>query len=88
MAGKDDIHCGGGLQCAHIDTRGKHSIRWNRMNAVCLCGGHHVWYTNNPSAWDKIVKKVFPKKFRYVEKHQSDIWDKDIVKVLLELQSE
>jgi hypothetical protein len=51
------------------------------MNAVCLCAGHHVWYTNNPNAWDKIVKKVFPKKFKFVEKHQSDIWDKNIEKV-------
>ena len=86
LAGLDGINCGGHLQCAHIDTRGKHAIRWNRMNALCLCGGHHWYYTNNPKKWDKIVKKHFPKKFKFVEKHQSDIWDKDLDKVYTRLK--
>lgn len=86
LAGLDNIHCGGVLQCMHIDTRGKHAIRWNEMNAICGCAGHHVYYTNNPKAWDEIVKKHFPKKYKFVEEHQNDIWDKDIEKVIEELK--
>jgi hypothetical protein len=85
LRGKDGISCGGVLQCAHIYTRGKHAIRWNPLNAVCLCAGHHVYYTNNPKKWDLIVEKEFPEKYKFVEEHQSDIWDKDIEKVLYEL---
>ena len=78
----DTITCGGGLQCAHVDTRGKHAIRWNPLNALCICAGHHVYYTNNPRKWDKIIKKYFPKRWKFVEKHQSDIWDKDILSII------
>jgi hypothetical protein len=85
LEGLDHIRCGGGLQCAHIDTRGKHAIRWNEMNALCLCAGHHVYYTNNPKDWDTVVSDHFPAKYKFVEEHQSDIWDKDIDKVLEEL---
>lgn len=85
LMGLDEINCGGGLQCAHIDTRGKHAIRWNTMNALCLCQGHHVYYTFNPKKWDIVVKQFFPDKYKFVEKHQSDIWDKDIDRVLNEL---
>ena len=86
LAGLDNIHCGGVLQCMHIDTRGKHAIRWNEMNAICGCASHHVYYTNNPKAWDEIVKKHFPKKYKFVEEHQNDIWDKNIEKVIEELK--
>lgn len=82
LMGLDGIKCGGSLQCAHIDTRGKHAIRWNIMNALCLCQGHHVYYTFNPKKWDIVVERFFPDKYKFVEKHQNDIWDKDIERVL------
>lgn len=87
LAGKDTIHCGGGLQCAHIETRGAHGIRWNELNAVCLCAGHHVYYTNNPNAWDKIVVQEFPVKWAFVEENRYLKWDKNIEKVLEELEN-
>lgn len=83
---KDHINCGGVLQCAHILTRGHHAIRWNFNNALCLCQGHHVWYTNNPNAWKDIVARLFPAKWGFVQKHQNEIWDKDLDKVLQKLQ--
>ena len=88
LEGKDWISCGGPLHCAHIDTRGKHAIRWNPMNAVCICAGHHVYYTNHPKDWDIVVSDFFPRKYHFVEVHQSDIWDKDIEKVLEALKQE
>ena len=81
----DGISCGGPLQCAHIDTRGKHAIRWNEMNALCLCAGHHWYYTNNPNKWYEIISSIFPEKYMFYLKHQSDIWDKDLEKVYNEL---
>ena len=85
LAGKDTINCGGGLQCAHIETRGAHAIRWSFENALCLCAGHHVYYTNHPRFWDLIVEEVFPDKWNWVEEHRRDTWDKDLEKVLEKL---
>lgn len=85
LQGKDNVRCGGVLQCAHIETRGAHAIRWNMNNALCICAGHHVYYTNHPSLWDEIVAFFFPQKWKWVEEHRRDIWDKDIEKILNQL---
>lgn len=72
FANKDTIHCGGPLQCAHIETRGNYAIRWRLENALCLCGGHHWWYTNHEKKWQEMIKKWFPIKWKFYEKHKND----------------
>jgi len=42
---------GGHIQCAHLVTRGRHTVRWDEDNAMPLCGGAHKWFTHNPDAW-------------------------------------
>ncbi len=37
------------LQCAHIYSRRYLSIRWNLLNAMCLCAGCHFWWHQNPT---------------------------------------
>ena len=32
------------LNSHHIYSRGKHSVRWNTENGICLCVGHHVGF--------------------------------------------
>jgi hypothetical protein len=85
LKGLDSIRCGGSLQCMHIDTRGKHAIRWKFQNAICGCAGHHIYYTYHENDWMKLIKKHFPEKYKFVEEHQSAIWDKNIDRVLEEL---
>jgi hypothetical protein len=87
LAGRDGIHCGGSIQCAHIETRGVLAIRWEKMNALCLCGGHHWFYTNHESKWQEVIKKEFPKKYSFYLKHKNDIWDGDYDKVLRRLKN-
>lgn len=43
-------HCGNTntLQCAHIYGRRAKSVRWDGMNAVCLCYKCHMDFTANP----------------------------------------
>ena len=37
------------LQCSHIHSRDKLSVRWDLKNAFCLCGGCHIfWWHKNP----------------------------------------
>lgn len=43
---KDDYNK---LQCSHIHTRTKMSVRWDQENALCLCSGCHAyWWHKHP----------------------------------------
>ena len=33
-----------GLHCAHVFSRGKQCVRFEPINAVCLCRGCHVYF--------------------------------------------
>lgn len=43
------------LQCCHLFSRAYRSIRWNEVNAVVMCQGHHLWYTVHPIEWDVLM---------------------------------
>ena len=77
-AGLTEIRCAGVLQCAHIEGRGFHALRWDEMNALALCGGHHAWFTNHPFAWSMFIAEHFPQQHDYVTAHIRDVWDKDL----------
>lgn len=49
--------CSGVLQCAHLISRrpGYLATRHDPDNAVALCEGHHVFFTNHPLEWDDWV---------------------------------
>lgn len=42
----------GPLQCAHVFSRSYIATRFERMNAVCLCAAHHVYFTHRPLEWE------------------------------------
>jgi len=42
------------MECAHIFGRRHKSVRWDTMNALCLCHTCHRYFTENPldfTAW-------------------------------------
>lgn len=52
--------CGKGtnLQCSHIHTRTKMSVRWDLKNAFCLCAGcHKYWWHQNPILAAEFTRK-------------------------------
>jgi hypothetical protein len=55
-AGYGRVRCGGSLQCCHILTRARRSLRWDDENALAMCAGHHVWFTHNVDAFREFVK--------------------------------
>jgi hypothetical protein len=71
LAGKDGINCSEGkpkeiMQWAHLITRGaSKSLKFDLENAVCLCSGHHTFYTHRSDLWPDICKKFFPKKWEH-----------------------
>lgn len=66
------IKCGGSLQCAHIISRGTTSLRFDPMNAIPLCMGHHRWFHQHPFEFVEFVKQAFPKQYKYVMAHKND----------------
>ncbi len=52
------------LQCAHIWTRGYKQIAFNLDNALCLCKGHHRYFTDRPIEWESfVIYMIGEKKF-------------------------
>lgn len=72
LAGKDHVSCGGVLQTMHIITRGNRRLRFDPMNVLCGCQGHHVFYTFNPKRFDLFVAANFPEKWAYVVEHENE----------------
>ena len=68
-----DCKHGGQLQCAHIITRWNLRLRWDEMNAICLCAGHHRFYTTRPLEWAELIKTYFPKQYTYVMAHKQEL---------------
>ena len=71
--GKDTIHCSSVLQAAHIETRGTNRLRHDLHNLLCICAGHHWYYTNHPKSFDEMVQKYFPLQWKYVQLHKKEI---------------
>lgn len=72
LAGLDGIKCSPQLQCMHIETRGNLTLRFDPMNAICGCSGHHVFYTYHERRFKEIIKKHFRTQWNWVEKHQNE----------------
>jgi hypothetical protein len=49
------LQCKGGLQCAHILTRGYSVIRHDPRNALSLCQAHHMYWTHRPAEWELFI---------------------------------
>jgi hypothetical protein len=71
--GLDAVTCSPKLQCAHIITRGNKRLRTDENNALCLCEGHHRYYTTHAFEWFTIFLPThFPAKFAYVQRHREE----------------
>ena len=77
-----------GLQCAHIIGRASLVIRWNFLNAVPLCPGHHKWFTHEPDAWTAFIEEKYPgRKQRLKEIQRAERFDGDYDALLAYLTS-
>ncbi len=72
LAGLDKVRCGGVLQCMHLRTRGDYGLRYDEVNALTGCQGHHVFYTNHPSDWDILLEAHFHDRWEYIHEHRDE----------------
>lgn len=82
LAGLDKIRCSGNLQTMHIVGRSNHNLRWDSLNALCGCSGHHRYYTSHPFNFYELIKERFPENYVYLQEWKNEIWDRDIEAVL------
>lgn len=88
-AGLDNVRCGGVLQWCHIIGRANKRIRWETYNALCMCQGHHVYYTHRPHEWFlDFIPKNFPVQFEQIQMYRNEKWDGDIDKIIERLEKE
>lgn len=87
QAAGDGWTCGGPLQCCHVEGRANHRLRWEELNALCMCASHHRHYTSYPIAWAELVADRFPESYRFVTEHRNELWDRDLEAVMARLKS-
>jgi hypothetical protein len=75
------------LQCAHIIIRSYHAIRFEPMNAVALCAGHHVYFTERPVHWEEWVKlQIGPTEYERLRRRALDDRPPDLAEVIAHLE--
>ena len=82
------VRCGGQLQCAHIVGRTNRRLRWDSMNAISMCAGHHRYFTtHNEQWWLDFIPTFFRDKFTYVQKYRNILYtDLNLESILADLQ--
>ena len=85
LKGLDKVECSDTLQTMHIIGRSNFNLRWDSMNALCGCSGHHMYYTSHPTEFAMLVAEVWPEQWAYLLEHKNEIWDKDLDRVYEEL---
>lgn len=59
LKGMDTVRCGGVLQAAHIFPKGAYPrIKLDRQNILCICAGHHRYYTERWPGWREVVIRL------------------------------
>lgn len=85
----DGVECGGGLQCAHIVGRANRRLRWVFDNALSLCAGHHVWYTNHPLEWfEQVQLYLGEERWKRLRAMALEVWDRDLEGTVARLKEE
>src|SRR3990167_1736723 len=79
------VHCGGGLQDCHIVCRANMRLRYDPINHLCMCAGHHVWFTNNPEALRTFIETSWGSVWKYLQEHKEEKVKTDYEEVIRRL---
>jgi predicted restriction endonuclease len=79
------------LNSHHIYSRGKHSVRWDTINGICLCVGHHIGFNfsahKTPASFIEWLRKKKGDKFMddlELKSHNTSHYDEFVLKILLD----
>lgn len=70
--GKDNVTCGGPLQCNHIvsKARSKFRLRWDLRNLKIGCAGHNLYYHYHENKLWELVAKYEPDTWAYLDEER------------------
>ena len=71
--GKDKVRCTPNLQCMHIIGRSNLRLRWDMMNCLSGCSGHHMYYTHHPLEFIETIMQCWPDRYKYVVAHRNEL---------------
>jgi hypothetical protein len=62
------------LACAHIIPRTNHTLRWDIMNALCLCYSCHIFYAHkDPLGFVDYLMSKYPERMVYLQENRNKI---------------
>ena len=62
------------LQTAHIVGRSNHALRWNPLNAICLCKRCHIFkFHRDPLGFVEWLETTYPERMVYLREHRNKI---------------
>ena len=65
--------CTSQLQWCHIKSRRYLSVRWSENNYLCLCAGHHLWFTSNPEKFTYFLLDWFPEQLERLDEEFKEV---------------
>lgn len=74
------------LQCAHILSRRYKNVRHDFLNALCLCGGCHLWWHHEPLAATKWFREKYPDREEYLNNKRNMVEKVDYQEVIKRLE--
>lgn len=54
-------------ECSHVISRRNLTLRWDILNAMCLCVTCHRWWHKNPNEAEEWFKKRYPERWLYLQ---------------------
>ena len=78
------------LHCAHFIGRNNHTLRWDYLNAICLCAGCHRGAHDDPQNFVEWFKRQYPSRYMYVSHNKNQLTKRTALdyKELVELLEE
>ena len=63
------------LHTAHIIPRTNKNLRWDPFNALCLCGGCHIyWQHKNPLEFTEWFKTKYATRYEYLMVNKNQLY--------------
>lgn len=89
MSGLDNVTCKGNLSWCHIVEKVQpYVMRWDPMNCLAMCSGHHVFYTFRHARWMLQIEKNFPENWAYIRTNINEVFDGDYERIIEELKEQ
>jgi hypothetical protein len=68
FAGYFGIKCSGQVQWAHVLSRRHPALRWEEINGMSLCSGHHLYWHHEPAIAVERFVSLYPERWAQLQR--------------------